>query len=348
MKRLFLLALIVLLGQISTAQEAVFQINGFHYDTTYLNSIISKIRAKETKIPAIAALINSSCASEREKVYVIYGFIAGQFKYDMSRFEQILKGKIKREMYVSEVMLKRKGVCGDFSNLFKVLCDSTHVPCLRVSGYTNTFRILHPVRKKKYDHAWNVVKVNDHWYPVDVTWGMRQNTEKKYNREQIDWQFLLADPAVFGITHLPGDPVFQCLDQQKTYKTFRRVRFSRKYWIYETVEKDSILDAHFRLNERDRFIAEFEHGYAFEKRAFLTAISPVIRKMNDCTDKKNPENKKITTANYEAALEWDLALRSAVETKKGLKAKLLTKMTYGLESEYQVQMEKLNKGKKSK
>lgn len=346
MKRLSLIFLFCCFFQFTWSQAPVHQINGFHYDTTYLNGVIAKIRQKETKVPAIAQLINANCNSDREKLYVIYGFIAGQFKYDMSRFEQILKGKIKREMYISEVMLKRKGVCGDFSNLFKALCDSTHVPCLRVSGYTNTFRLLHPVRKKKYDHAWNVVKVNDHWYPVDVTWGMRQFTERKFNREAIDWQYLMADPQVFGITHLPGDPVFQCLDQQQTYKTFRRVRFSKKYWVYDEVEKDSVLNQHFRLTEKDRMIAEFEHGYLFEKRAFLTAISPVIRKMDDCTDKKNPDNKKITVENYQRALEWNEALRGAVETKRGFKARLFIKTTYGIEQEYNQQIEKLSKGKK--
>ena len=51
-----------------------------------------------------------------------------------------------------------KGVCDAYSYTFKMLCDFAGIPCKVVIGSVEDVA-----------HAWNVVKIDDKWYYIDVT-----------------------------------------------------------------------------------------------------------------------------------------------------------------------------------
>lgn len=296
--------LLALIPQFSSAQLCAASFNGIFVDTCHLNKAALEIKTSEKDVDDLAAFIKANAASDQDKVYLIYTWIAGQFKYDLSRMEQIFKGKIKREMYTQELLIKRKGVCGDFANLFKELCDSVGVPCFRVSGYTKTFRPFHPVRKKHYDHAWNVVSVAGVWYPIDVTWGIRQYTKKEYNSEHINYTYLFANEEEFNLRHLAGDPTFQLTDQQITYKTFRWKKSRATDIPYDNVQADTLLNRLYKMNEKDRAFAILENQVTFLHRTQKVAVSRLRDKIEPFVDKKNPANKKMTRENYEKAIEW--------------------------------------------
>jgi len=296
--------LLVFIPQFGSAQLCAASFNGIFVDTCHLNQAALSIKDSEKDVDDIAEFIKTNAASEQDKVYLIYTWIAGQFKYDLSRMEQIFKGKIKREMYTTELLTKRKGVCGDFANLFKELCDSVGVPCFRVSGYTKTFRPFHPIRKKHYDHAWNVVRVAGIWYPIDVTWGIRQYTKKEYNSEKINYDFLFANEDEFNIRHLAGDPTFQLTKEQITYKTFRWKKSRQTDIPYNTVDPDTLMNRLYAMNEKDQVFAILDHQVTYLHRAQKVAVSRLRDKIEPFVDKKNPANKKLTRENYETAIEW--------------------------------------------
>ena len=55
--------------------------------------------------------------------------------------------------------LYQKGVCECYAKNFKLLCDLFKVDSMFVIGIGNGGA-----------HAWNIVKINDSWYGIDVTW----------------------------------------------------------------------------------------------------------------------------------------------------------------------------------
>lgn len=307
--------LLTLIPQFSSAQICAASFNGIFVDTCHLNKAALAIKASEKDPADIAAFIKANAASDQDKVYLIYTWIAGQFKYDLSRMEQIFKGKIKREMYTEELLTKRKGVCGDFANLFKELCDSVGVPCFRVSGYTKTFRPFHPIRKKHYDHAWNVVRIAGIWYPIDVTWGIRQYTKKEYNSEKINYDYLFANEEEFNMRHLAGDPTFQLTEEQITYKTFRWKKSRETDIPYDSVEPDTLMNRLYAMNEMDRAFAILEHQVDYLQRSQKVAASRLRDKIEPLVDKKNPANKKLTKENYDKAIEWYERLRDVAANK---------------------------------
>ena len=55
--------------------------------------------------------------------------------------------------------LNKKGVCECYAKNFKLLCDLLKVDSMFVVGIGNGGA-----------HAWNIVKINNKWYGIDVTW----------------------------------------------------------------------------------------------------------------------------------------------------------------------------------
>lgn len=76
-------------------------------------------------------------------------------------------------------LLHKKGVCWGFSCAFKLLCDSCGIKC---------FVILGQVERNGVDeeHAWNVVKINDDCYHVDVTWDLNDKFQTNDNHEYFN------------------------------------------------------------------------------------------------------------------------------------------------------------------
>lgn len=320
-------------------------INGFDYDTSRLNAVVRTIKLKETNLDKIIHTIDTNCSTDQQKVYCIYQFITSQFKYDLTRFELIQKGKVDRELYMNELMKKHKGVCGDFANLFKTMCDSLAIPCFRVSGYTKTFRIFHPVHKKRTDHAWNVVRIEGKWYPVDATWGIRQYSEKRYNRKQIDYSYLLADIVTFSKRHHPLDPTYQLTDLQRSYADFRWSRKTEKAHIYQTVLPDSILNHRYRLNRKEQVMEEYVASVKYLKKGTKSAAGHVIRQINQLTDKKNPTIKKLKPEHYKESIAWYDALAEVSGQFEGRISRRISKYARFMKVKQEKALEKLG-GKK--
>ena len=62
------------------------------------------------------------------------------------------------------MLLFKKGVCETYSKLFKLLCDHIGIECLVVKG-----------TGINGSHSWNIVKIDDSWYGIDLTYDDTNN-----------------------------------------------------------------------------------------------------------------------------------------------------------------------------
>jgi len=291
---------------------------GKELDTVRLNQIALKAFGEDRSWNKVAHLIGDSCKTELEKVYTIYTYIAGFYKYDLYRLKLIHKREIKRELYLPEVMKKKKGVCGDFANLFLTLCDSLNIGCYRVSGYGRTFSILHPVKKGYYNHSWNVVRIDGKWYPLDVTFGMQHFTKKKFDKDQINYDFLLTDPLRFGIVHLPADPAFQCVNRQRSYKDFRYKLFLWRQLDPDQVPKsDSVLDQRLKKDWKDQLLEEAFAAQEFNKKMKGAGVKLLEVRINKVLDKKTKRKQQLKRQDYEDAIYLYQGLHQNLIENKG-------------------------------
>lgn len=284
-------------------QERTGVFLGQQLDTVRLNQIARQVSKEEKSWNKVARVIGDSCKTELERVYTIYTYIAGHYKYDLNRLKLIYKQEIKRELYLSEVLQKKKGVCGDFANLFQTLCDSLDIGCFRVSGYSRTFSIFHPVKKSYYNHAWNVVRVDGRWYPVDVTFGMQHFTNERLDQDAVNYHFLFTDPVKFGIIHLPADPVYQLLNRERTYKEFRYHRFLWKMKEeVRTPPADSILNHRLNKDWKDQLVEEASAAQKFNRKVKGASLKLLEVRINKVLDKKTKRKQRLTKKDYEDAI----------------------------------------------
>lgn len=66
--------------------------------------------------------------------------------------------------------MKQYGVCESYAKTYMCLCLMNDVDCIVVSGTGNN-----------EDHMWNLVKIDDVWYGVDVTWDETGTDELSYS-----------------------------------------------------------------------------------------------------------------------------------------------------------------------
>lgn len=103
-------------------------------------------------------------------------------------------------------ILKKKAVCESIAKAYKLLCDVNQIPCIVVFGYgTSTDGInWGDVDSDTLDdnHAWNYVRLGNHWYSVDVTYdlGISDYPQDKTFR----YDYFCRSDAVFFSDHRPS------------------------------------------------------------------------------------------------------------------------------------------------
>lgn len=184
--------------------------------------------------------------NDEERVFLFFGLIAIQYKYDHAR-----KGDKNAKEYTPHyVAFKRRGVCRDFALIFDELCRRSEIPCVIATGQTKVppwegFANIFKRKIKKVNHAWNVIKYNDEWHPIDPTWSKIDSIKKYYsydesgrrkyagrakisNREYYD-----KAPKDFYLKRTAVHPAFYCMDTIYTYKTSKKKYKNRKVYAVD-------------------------------------------------------------------------------------------------------------------
>lgn len=82
-----------------------------------------------------------------EKIMTVHDYMVLHYEYDYT-----LKN------HNITIMTTKKGVCMAYSMAFKHIMNKLGIECLYVTG------------AKEMNHGWNIVKLDDEWYHIDLTW----------------------------------------------------------------------------------------------------------------------------------------------------------------------------------
>lgn len=97
-----------------------------------------------------------------EKERAVHDYIIRHNTYDTDAFSEVKK--INPESYRMYGFFKNnKSVCLGYTRSFQLFMDMLEIPCITIHSYSVAGR-------EREEHAWNMVKLDDKWYHVDVTW----------------------------------------------------------------------------------------------------------------------------------------------------------------------------------
>ncbi|MEM1215944.1 MAG: transglutaminase domain-containing protein [Bacteroidota bacterium] len=169
------------------------------------------------EVATIHDYLVGAAANKRERAELFFYWMAKNIAYDVRRFQS---GDLRETG--RDILKTRKAICEEYARLYKAFCDRSGIACYVVSGYAKGYG---------YDggfpngtnHAWNVVKIDDAYLFVDVTWGSGSVTNKSGRLifiPEIKPQEVLVESDDFRARHLAGNPQWQLLEQPITYKDF--------------------------------------------------------------------------------------------------------------------------------
>ena len=165
---------------------------------------------------------NSNNLSQIEKAWLLYKWTALNIEYDhigcengsAGHFHKITIGSITAELYdktEEEIFKAGKGVCLDYSRLFKKMAEFLNLESNIIIGNGKGEGDLVGEVPDKENHAWNSVKINDNWYLIDVTWARIKGDTKN-----IKFDYFCTNPEIFIRSHFPQEEKWQLL--KKTVK----------------------------------------------------------------------------------------------------------------------------------
>ena len=181
---------------------------------------IEKISSSDPK--ELSEKITTPFESEKDKLAAIYYWIAHNIKYDVQKFEKIIGGKMDGGRYTEEEILKKieketlaalkrkKGVCQDYSYLFKKLAMQAGFECEYISGYGKSDFLR--TNGLGISHAWNAVKLDGKWEVLDVTWGAGYLDESRKFIFRFDPGYFMPNVIAFTSNHFPKEEKWQLVD----------------------------------------------------------------------------------------------------------------------------------------
>lgn len=227
------------------------------------------VSAPETKAKILVTLVDYLTIpykDEELKVRSIYRWMTSHISYDWDAYTN---GTYSFQEPAT-TLLRRKGVCQNFSDLFTAMCTQAKVEAKTISGYAKSnvdnSWVLYGFSGS--NHAWNVVKVKGVWRLVDVTWD-----------EGVGGDFyFFTDPISFRKDHLPASPVWQLTTDTMTLDQYQNT--PRLGWKFDDLGIKNLTSYTCRLTGKKKYIITFECD--------KTIVPSVVVKNYDYTNKTTP------------------------------------------------------------
>ncbi len=237
------------------------------FDVRYAQSVPYFISRSPHKL---ANYLTKNDTLEVQKAFSIYSWIVNNIKYDVKAAE-----KRKPSNYSpTQTLIRRKGVCYQYSSLFVTLCKHAGITATVISGYSRGFSYNEEDTFYESDHSWNAVKIDSAWHLVDATWGSGSVKRKKHwfskkffiwfdkpyvehlNRfiQEPNYEYFMVSPEVLIASHLPSDPNWQLLEFPVSVHSFES-----NTWEGYTFKQDSVYAQQKNDTDYQRILEEYGH-----------------------------------------------------------------------------------------
>ncbi len=125
--------------------------------TTLKCKITVRNKSMNERIYQFKKNYTTSSMSDYEIIELAHAWLIKNVKYDNANY---LKGTVPEVSHTAKgALLNGVAVCDGYSYAFKMIMNSFNIPCKVITGYSGGV-----------GHAWNLVKINNQWYHIDVTY----------------------------------------------------------------------------------------------------------------------------------------------------------------------------------
>lgn len=135
----------------------------------------------------------SALGSDLEKEQSAHDSLMGMVEY-------VLNAPMNQSAY--SALVQGRSVCAGYARAFQYLCQQMGIPCYYCTGFAGE------------DHAWNIVKLGDDYYNVDVTWDDTDSptydyfnkTDQEFGKTHVRTGLSVYLPACVTEMEQPANP----------------------------------------------------------------------------------------------------------------------------------------------
>ena len=150
-----------------------------------------------------------------EKSYILFLWIGQNVDYDAQGYFAGTDVDVTPE----GVFNNGKTVCSGYSRLYRDIGVYIDLIIENVSCYAKGVGYEPGDKFYSTNHEYNVIKLNDIWYPIDSTWGAGHIKDRQYVRESNEFYFC-CDPELLIRTHFPSDEKWMLTENKYSLDDF--------------------------------------------------------------------------------------------------------------------------------
>lgn len=166
----------------------------------------NRMEAIEAALPAFMEGVTDEMC-DFEAVLRVYNRLIELVDYDSLGLEKEKKNQRDRNTpddlrSVYGILVNRKGVCAGYSLAFAFLMQRLGIECMYTGGYA----LSDDGKRFSEPHAWNIIKLENEYYLMDVTWGDFSNTKPEKDRKtEPSYKYFCVTSQEMSKNHKPDD-----------------------------------------------------------------------------------------------------------------------------------------------
>ena len=221
----------------------------YEFDVTVPKEARTSMKdALEAEADACIAQIPEQ-VSAYEKIKAVYEFVIRTAEYKVGSQDS---------QNIQSVLLYHTSVCAGYAKTFQYILNRMGIFCTYVTG---TIR-------DGGDHGWNMVRIDDNYYYVDVTWGdpvFAGQMERTDLGSVMNYNYLCCTQDELFRTHVPGDLVELPVCDKDDYDYYKKNGL-----YFDTFSYDALYQALMNSvwNGEDHIAMKFGSREAYERAVY--------------------------------------------------------------------------------
>ena len=158
-------------------------------------------------------------ASTYEKIKFVYEYLINTVEYDSGGADS---------QNIQSALLYHASVCAGYSKAFQYILNRMGLFCTYITGKI----------KNGGDHGWNMVRIQDTYYYVDVTWGdpvFANQVDSMDSGNVMNYNYLCCTENDLFKTHTPGDSIELPACTSDDYNYYKLNGLYYEYFDYDTI-----------------------------------------------------------------------------------------------------------------
>lgn len=210
-------------------------------DFSRIDSFARSVDLNRMSLLQLTDSLTKRYPADLEKVRSIFVWIAHNIAYDYEKRDinqsdtlaYLSNPLFDDKLLITNILERRKGICYDYSFLFRAMCALSGIESKMIRGYAKTSYKEIGVIPNRTNHAWNAVLIDGKWRLLDVTWA----SERRYDEVvtvTIDESYFLTPPSKLILDHLPEEEYWQLLEKKMDRQRFFNLpEINSNYLKYE-------------------------------------------------------------------------------------------------------------------